>query len=165
MTRKPKLSSGDLTPIATRAITEVLAVQLKRVAEPVTPGDERLKKATGHHLHASVTLTGERIIGAVLFQVPVEFAIKVAEQLLGSDAESDDSKDVTGELGNMISGLVKGELSSAGYHGTLGTPTVTLGSRITLHAPADSELCTTEWSCEGHLLSLQIQLSHPHPAA
>ncbi|MFZ4388523.1 MAG: chemotaxis protein CheX [Chthoniobacterales bacterium] len=162
---KPKLSSDDLTSIATRATTEVLAVQLKRVAEPVTPGDERLKEVTGQHLHATVTLAGERIVGAVLFQVPVEFAAKVAKQLLGNDTETDDSKDVTGELGNMISGLVKGELSSAGYHGTLGTPTVTLGSRIILQAPADSEFCTTEWSCEGHLLSLQIHLSHPHPAA
>lgn len=165
MTMKGKLSSGDLTAIATRAITEVLAVQLKLVAEPVAPGDERLKEATGHHLHATVTLTGEIIVGAVLFQVPVEFATKVAEQLLGGDAEGDDAKDVTGELCNMISGLVKGELSSAGYHGTLGTPTVTLGSLITLHAPVDSELCTTDWSCEGHLLSLQIQLSHTHPAS
>ena len=165
MTMKGKLSSGDLTTIATRAITEVLAVQLKLVAEPVTPGDERLKEAKRNHLHATVTLTSERIVGAVLFQVPVEFATVVAERLLGSDAEGDDSKDVTGELCNMISGLVKGELLSAGYHGTLGTPIVTLGSLITLRAPVDSELCTTDWSCEGHLLSLQIQLSHTHPAS
>lgn len=165
MTMKGKLSSGDLTTIATGAITEVLAVQLKMVAEPVTPQDKRLMEVTGQHLHATVTLTGERIVGAVLFQVPVEFATKVAERLLGSDAEGDDSKDVTGELCNMISGLVKEELSSSGYQGTLGTPTVTLGSFITKHAPVDSELCTTYWSCEGRLLSLQIQLSNTDPAS
>jgi len=152
-----KITLGDLHRIAAGAITGVLAIQLKRTLEEVTPNHEYQKDISVTYLHALVPLTGMGMNGEVLFQIPVVFATMLAIELLGKNGDIEELRDLAGELGNMISGMVKSELTSVGFSGTLGTPVVTSGSRKTLRAETNSILCHTEWLCEGHSLSLHIQ--------
>ena len=150
-----------LAETAQRALEGVFTKQLQLSIAPAPPLSERLG-ADEKILHATVSIQGERISGSVLLQVSESFASMVTELLLGIQGESEEIKDITGELCNMISGLIKAELTTAGFSGTLGTPTVTTGSPITLRQNPQSELCVTDWSSAGHPVNLQIQIRLLH---
>jgi CheY-specific phosphatase CheX len=147
--------SGTLSETAQRALDGVFTKQLNLSIVPALPLAQTLG-ADEQILHATVSIQGEKISGSVLLQVSESFASMVTELLLGIQGESEEIKDVTGELCNMISGLIKAELTTAGLSGALGTPTVTTGSPITLRQNAQSELCVTDWSSGGHPVNLQI---------
>ena len=154
--------SGPLTEIARHSLEGVFTKQLQLSIAPAPPLSESLG-ADDKILHATVSIQGEKITGSVLLQVSESFASMVTELLLGIHGESEEIKDVTGELCNMISGLIKAELTTAGFSGKLGTPTVTTGSPITLRQNSQSELCVTDWSSGGHPVNLQIQIRLLHP--
>lgn len=147
--------TAPLSEIARRSLEGVFTQQLQLSIAPAPPLSESLG-ADEKILHASVSIQGERMSGSVLLQVSESFASKATELLLGIQGESEEIKDVTGELCNMISGLIKAELTTTGFSGTLGTPTVTMGSPITLRQTAQSELSVTDWSSGGHPVNLQI---------
>ena len=140
-----------------RSLVEVFSKQLKLNAVTAI-GTEEGSASPLQTLHATVSIVGDKILGSVLLQVTETFAGRATELLLGSRGEGDEIMDVTGELCNMISGRIKAELAVAGFSGRLGTPTVTVGSRVALQQSAHSELCVTDWVSEGHLISLQVQI-------
>jgi len=142
-----------------RALKEIFSKQLKLSLEPATSSDEILDLKV---FHASVSITGERVKASVLLQISEAFAAKATKILIGCDGEGAEIEDATGELCNMISGRIKSELTTAGFPGVLGTPTVTSGSRIALRENPGSELCRTEWVCGTDHINLQI-LIHTQP--
>ena len=149
----------SLADTAERALKEIFSKQLKLSLVPVESSDETLDFKT---FHTSVSITGERVKASVLLQISETFAAKATKILIGCEAQGEDIEDATGELCNMISGRIKSELTTAGFPGVLGTPTITFGSRIDLRETTGSELCRTEWICGIDRINLQI-LIHTQP--
>jgi CheY-specific phosphatase CheX len=149
----------SLADTAERALKEIFSKQLKLSLVPVESSDETLDFKT---FHTSVSITGERVKASVLLQISETFAAKATKILIGCEAQGEDIEDATGELCNMISGRIKSELTTAGFPGVLGTPTITFGSRIDLRETTGSELCSTEWICGIDRINLQI-LIHTQP--
>lgn len=143
----------SLADVAGRALKEVFSKQLRLTLEPSREDSEHSASDT---LHASLSITGERLKGSVLLQVSESLAAKATEIFLGCEGEGDEIRDVTGEICNMVSGRVKSELTTAGFPGILGTPTITCGSRIALRETPGAELCRTEWVCGTDKINLQI---------
>lgn len=151
-----QISLADTTE---RALKEIFSKQLKLSLTPATYSDVHPDTKV---FHASLSITGERVKASVLLQISETFAAKATRILLGCDGEGREIEDATGELCNIISGRIKSELTAAGFPGTLGTPTVTFGSRIDLRGATDSELCRTEWVCGTDQINLQV-LIHTNP--
>ena len=145
--------AGGLAETAERSLKEVFSKQLRLTLEPCSEESDHFDTQT---LHASLSITGERLKGSVLLQVSESFAAKATKIFLGCEGEGDEIRDVTGEICNMVSGRIKSELTKAGFSGILGTPTVTCGSRIALRDTPGSELCRTEWVCGTDHINLQI---------
>ena len=149
----------SLADTAERALKEIFSKQLKLSLVPAEPSDESPDFKT---FHTSVSITGDRVKASVLLQISETFAAKATKILIGCDGQGEEIEDATGELCNMISGRIKSELTTAGFPGVLGTPTITFGSRIDLRETTGSELCRTEWLCGIDRISLQI-LIHRQP--
>jgi CheY-specific phosphatase CheX len=150
---------ASLSDTAERALKEIFSKQLKLSLETAKSSDETPNLKV---FHASVSITGERVKASVLLQISEAFAAKATKILIGCDGEGAEIEDATGELCNMISGRIKSELTTAGFPGILGTPTITFGSRIDLRDTTGSELCRTEWACGTDHINLQI-LIHIQP--
>ena len=149
----------SLADTVERALKEIFSKQLKLSLEPAISSDEIPDLKV---FHASVSITGERVKASVLLQISEAFAAKATKILIGCDGEGAEIEDATGELCNMISGRIKSELTTAGFPGVLGTPTITFGSRIDLRDTMGSELCRTEWVCGTDHISIQM-LIHTQP--
>lgn len=149
----------SLADTVERSLKEIFSKQLKLSLEPATSSDEIPDLKV---FHASVSITGERVKASVLLQISETFAAKATKILIGCDGAGEEIEDATGELCNMISGRIKSELSTAGFLGVLGTPTITFGSRIDLRDTMGSELCRTEWVCGTDHISIQM-LIHTQP--
>ena len=149
----------SLADTVERSLKEIFSKQLKLSLEPATSSDEIPDLKV---FHASVSITGERVKASVLLQISETFAAKATKILIGCDGAGEQIEDATGELCNMISGRIKSELTTAGFPGVLGTPTITFGSRIDLRDTMGSELCRTEWVCGTDHMSIQM-LIHTQP--
>ena len=149
----------SLADTVERALKEIFSKQLKLSLEPAISSDEIPDLKV---FHASVSITGERVKASVLLQISEAFAAKATKILIGCDGEGAEIEDATGELCNMISGRIKSELTTAGFPGVLGTPTITFGSRIDLRDTVSSESCRTEWVCGTDHISIQM-LIHTQP--
>ena len=149
----------SLADTVERSLKEIFSKQLKLSLEPATSSDEIPDLKV---FHASVSITGERVKASVLLQISETFAAKATKILIGCDGAGEQIEDATGELCNMISGRIKSELTTAGFLGVLGTPTITFGSRIDLRDTMGSELCRTEWVCGTDHISIQM-LIHTQP--
>jgi len=149
----------SLADTVERALKEIFSKQLKLSLEPATSSGEIPDLKV---FHASVSITGERVKASVLLQISEAFAAKATKILIGCDGEGEEIEDATGELCNMISGRIKSELTTAGFPGVLGTPTITFGSRIDLRDTIGSELCRAEWVCGTDHINLQM-LIHTQP--
>jgi CheY-specific phosphatase CheX len=80
--------------------------------------------------------------------------------LFGRSATSvtdEGAADVTGELCNMLAGRVAAILSAAGYSSNLSTPTVVRGQQLELEISPGAKACRSDWTCEGHLLTVALQ--------
>ena len=149
----------SLADTVERALKEIFSKQLKLSLEPAISSDEIPDLKV---FHASVSITGERVKASVLLQISEAFASKATKILIGCDGEGEEIEDATGELCNMISGRIKSELTTAGFPGVLGTPTITFGSRIDLRDTVSSESCRTEWVCGTDHINIQM-LIHTQP--
>ena len=149
----------SLADTVERALKEIFSKQLKLSLEPAISSDETPDLKV---FHASVSITGERVKASVLLQISEAFAAKATKILIGCDGEGAEIEDATGELCNMISGRIKSELTTAGFPGVLGTPTITFGSRIDLRDTVSSESCRTEWVCGTDHINIQM-LIHTQP--
>ena len=149
----------SLADTVERALKEIFSKQLKLSLEPAISSDEIPDLKV---FHASVSITGERVKASVLLQISEAFASKATKILIGCDGEGAEIEDATGELCNMISGRIKSELTTAGFPGVLGTPTITFGSRIDLRDTVSSESCRTEWVCGTDHINIQM-LIHTQP--
>ena len=152
----------ELGRVTASAITEVLATQFKLSATASTPGDKPVTGIPEQCLIGSVTLSGGRVSGDVHLQLPEAFAAKLTALLLGRSATSvtdESAADVTGELCNMLAGRVAAILSAAGYSSNLSTPTVVRGHRLELEISPGAKTCWSDWTCEGHLLTVALQFS------
>ncbi len=149
----------SLADTVERALKEIFSKQLKLSLEPAISSDEIPDLKV---FHASVSITGERVKASVLLQISEAFAAKATKILIGCDGEGAEIEDATGELCNMISGRIKSELTTAGFPGVLGTPTITFGSRIDLRDTVSSESCRTEWVCGTDHINIQM-LIHTQP--
>ena len=149
----------SLADTVERALKEIFSKQLKLSLEPTKSSDETPDLKV---FHASVSITGERVKASVLLQISEAFAAKATKILIGCDGEGAEIEDATGELCNMISGRIKSELTTAGFPGVLGTPTITFGSRIDLRDTVSSESCRTEWVCGTDHINIQM-LIHTQP--
>ena len=151
---------GDLSAASGRALREVFSKQLRLQILEASVKDP-LSTVDGKLLHSAVSINGEKISGTVLLQVPEVLAHRVTEIMLGSAGDAEEIRDVTGELCNMIAGRVKAELHASGFPATLGTPTVSVGQRISLQQRGEARLSSTDWSVEGdHAgdFNLQVQI-------
>jgi CheY-specific phosphatase CheX len=113
-------------------------------------------------LVGSVKLTGGRVSGAVHLQLPQDFAAELTALLMGQHTASvsdEAAADVTGELCNMVAGRVAATLAAAGYSSILGTPVVARSRGLVLEAAPDAIACRSDWTCEGHLLTVGLQFS------
>ena len=149
----------SLADTVERALKEIFSKQLKLSLEPAISSDEIPDLKV---FHASVSITGERVKASVLLQISEAFAAKATKILIGCDGEGAEIEDATGELCKMISGRIKSELTTAGFPGVLGTPTITFGSRIDLRDTVSSESCRTEWVCGTDHINIQM-LIHTQP--
>jgi CheY-specific phosphatase CheX len=149
----------SLADTVERSLKEIFSKQLKLSLEPATSSDEIPDLKV---FHASVSITGERVKASVLLQISEAFAAKATKILIGCDGAGEEIEDATGELCNMISGRIKSELTTAGFPGVLGTPTITFGSRIDLRDTVSSESCRTEWVCGTDHINIQM-LIHTQP--
>lgn len=149
----------SLADTVERSLKEIFSKQLKLSLEPATSSDEIPDLKV---FHASISITGERVKASVLLQISETFAAKATKILIGCDGAGEEIEDATGELCNMISGRIKSKLTTAGFPGVLGTPTITFGSRIDLRDTMGSELCRTEWVCGTDHISIQM-LIHTQP--
>ena len=150
----------ELGRVTASAITEVLATQFKLSAIASTRADEPVAGTPEQYLVGSVTLTGGRVSGDVHLQLPEAFAAKLTALLLGRSATSvtgESAADVTGELCNMLAGRVAAILSAAGYSSNLSTPTVVRGHQLELEISPGAKTCRSDWTCEGHLLTVALQ--------
>ena len=151
----------ELGRVTANAITEVLATQFKLPAIASTPAEhEPVAGTPEQYLVGSVTLTGGRVSGDVYLQLPEAFAAKLTALLFGRSATSvtdEGAADVTGELCNMLAGRVAAILSAAGYSSNLSTPTVVRGHQLELEISPGAKTCRSDWTCEGHLLTVALQ--------
>ena len=149
----------ELGWVSASAITEVLATQFKLSAIASTPADTPVARAPEQYLIGSVTLSGGRVSGNVHLQLPEAFAAKLTALLFGRSASVTDvsAADVTGELCNMLAGRVAAILSAAGYSSNLSTPTVVRGQQLELEISPGAKACRSDWTCEGHLLTVALQ--------
>ena len=150
----------ELGRVTVSAITEVLATQFKLLATASTPGDKLVAGIPEQCLIDSATLCGGRVAGDVHLQLPEAFATKLTALLLGRSATSatdECAADVTGELCNMLAGRVAAILSAAGCSSNLSTPTVVRGHRLELEISPGAKTCWSDWTCEGHLLTVALQ--------
>jgi CheY-specific phosphatase CheX len=151
----------ELGRVAATALTEVLATQFKLSEIASAPADKPVTRTPDHCLVGLVSLSGGRISGDILLQLPEGFVAKLTGLLLGQSATgvSDESAaDVTGEVCNMLAGRVAAILSAAGYSSQLSsTPTVVRGHRLELEISPGAKTCRSTWTCEGHLLTVALQ--------
>ena len=59
----------------------------------------------------------------------------------------------------MLAGRVAADLAAAGYSSNLSTPTVVRGRRLELEISPGAKTCRSDWTCEGHLLTVTLQFS------
>ena len=149
----------NLVPIAARAITEVLATQLKLPAKESGMVEWQSADQSEQCLIGTVKLTGGRVSGDVHLELPEGFTAEVMARLLGPGvAQSDDGADVTGELCNMLAGRVAADLDAAGYPSILSTPKVSRGRRLPPDIVPGAQICRSIWTCEEHLLTVTLQV-------
>jgi CheY-specific phosphatase CheX len=159
MAEPPILELGRVTA---RAVTEVLATQFKLSAIASTSADKPVTSAIEEGLVGSVTLTGGRVSGAVHLWVPEALVAKLTALLLGqptTNVTNESAADVTGELCNMLAGRVAANLAAAGYSSKLSTPTVVRDHQLKLEISPGAKTCRSDWTCEGHLLTVALQFS------
>jgi CheY-specific phosphatase CheX len=152
----------ELGRVAASAITEVLATQFKLSPIASTPAYEPVTGAPEKCLVGSVTLTGGRVSGGVHLRLPEAFVAKLTALLLGQAATNvtnESAADVAGELCNMLAGRVAASLAAAGYSSKLSTPTVVRGHQLELEISPGARTCWSDWTCEGHLLTVALQFS------
>jgi CheY-specific phosphatase CheX len=150
----------ELGRVTASAVTEVLATQFKLSAIASTSANKPVTGATEEALLGSVTLTGGRVSGGVHLRLPEAFVAKLTALLLGQAATTNESAaDVAGELCNMLAGRVAASLTAAGYSSKLSTPTVVRGHQLELEISPGAKTCLTDWTCEGHLLTVALQFS------
>ena len=152
----------ELGRLTANAITEVLATQFKLSAITSAPADKPVTGTPEQCLVGSVKLTGGRVSGDVHLQLPEAFIARLATLLLGRSATSvtdESAADLAGELCNMLAGRVAATLAAAGYSSNLSTPTVVCGRRLELEISPGAKTCRSDWTCEGHLLTVALQFS------
>jgi len=59
----------------------------------------------------------------------------------------------------MLAGRVAAIFAAAGYSTILNTPTVVRGRRLELEVASGARTCRSDWTCEGHLLTVALQVS------
>jgi CheY-specific phosphatase CheX len=151
----------ELGRVTASAITEVLATQFKLSAIAATPADTPVTGPPEQCLVSSVKLTGGRVSGDVHLQLPEAFVAKLIVLLPGRSAVSvteEGVADVTGELCNMVAGRVAATLTAVGYSSNLSTPTVVRGRRLEFEVAPGAKTCRSDWTCEGHLLTVMLQI-------
>jgi CheY-specific phosphatase CheX len=148
----------NLVPIAARAITEVLATQLKLPARESGMVEWRKADQSEQCLIGTVKLTGDRVSGDVHLELPETFAAEVTARLMGPGVPYDDGADVTGELCNMLAGRVAADLAASGYPSTLSTPTVARGAKLEADITSGAQTCRSDWTCGGHLLAVMLRI-------
>ncbi len=161
---RPEYSGPDLDRMGEQALHSVLGTLLGLPAAEVMQVDEAAAEASGVRLVATVKLTGQRVSGAVHIHVPRGFAVQAVDRLIGGNHPEPTSdagvEDFAGELCNMIAGQVAARMRLEGHPCELGTPETHGGSRR-LPEPGPGVRCSrTDWSCQGHLLTLELQFRH-----
>jgi CheY-specific phosphatase CheX len=164
---KPASSPPDLSRIGGRALREVfetlLSFSVTEVSEVPPAGDE----SEDYRLVGIVTLNGDRLSGNVRLQLPEDFARLAVSRVVrdhGGEGPADlGIEDLVGELCNMIAGRVAASLRPEGYAALLDPPVVLRAAHLLPEPGPAREWGRTCWSCEGHVLTLEIQCRYPGP--
>ena len=174
----PPVSCPDLERIGRQALPQVLESLFGWSATELPPADRALGEASGQPLLATVQLTGPRASGVVQVKLPSVFATQAATHLVGGDhahsAGATSAADLAGEFCNMLAGRVAAQLGVQGYPCELGIPEVVEepavgGARLlpshpqvqrttARQPPRPAHHSRTDWSCQGHQLTLEIRL-------
>ncbi len=134
------LTDIDLHEVNESVWTSMLGFEL--AATEVEPADPTLR-----YLIGSVTITGGWD-AAVMVQIPVPFAIRLAATMFGfEETEIGDAEvaDALGEMANMVGGNVKGMLPG---DSSLSLPTVLEGSDLRWSIPGGALVSDTFYRCE-----------------
>jgi len=169
----------DLDRIGREALPGVLDALLGFPASELPSAGPGVREPAGEILWATVQLCGPRVSGAVHLLLPRSFASAAVVRLLGTahHPTPDSAADVAGELCNMAAGQVAARLRLEGYPCELGIPDVVqepaVGGAALLPSHPEVQQTTsrqqprptdhgrTDWSCQGHRITLEIRLDYP----
>lgn len=157
----PASPSPDLARIGDAALAEVLHTLLSLPATVCDSADGSRISRAPELITSLVSLSGERLSGAVRLQLPSAFVAHTVKLLTGLDGDSVDGiaiqADAAGELANMVAGRVAAQLSAHGYSCRLGTPSVIRGAALPATREPGADYGRTNLLCSGHSLWLEIQ--------
>lgn len=96
--------------------------------------------------------------GALGVRFPKRLAAKVAEKMLGTPVSetSLETRDVVGELTNMIAGGLKNELDKVNFHFEISIPTVIAGDQHTFTVMGDAPAIIIPFSSEGESFIVEV---------
>ena len=155
------ITTSELGLMAASALQEVLATQFKISVTPAVAGDTSPTKKNEPSLEGSVRLHGPKLFGSLHLQVPAAWAARLNDSLQApgdSPSSEADQEDLVGELCNMVAGRLGASLAASGYAGTLSTPDIQRGRFASSEPPPGSQQSRTDWTCEGHLLTLILRI-------
>ncbi len=157
----------DLCRISESAFTQVLNTLLPRSSAAGNPSTSLSGSDARDQITKSVLLTGPRLSGRVLVQVPKGFVRHATHVLTGLDGNAAEAngllEDTAGELANMVAGRVATSLLEGGYACTLGTPSASRNPLPAFELPAGLERGRAQLTWEGYLLAVEIQCQYAAP--
>jgi CheY-specific phosphatase CheX len=163
----PAANKPDLCRLSESALTQVLNTLLPRSSAAGNPSTSLSGSDAHEQVSSTVVLTGPRLSGRVLVQVPKGFVRHATHVLTGLDENAAEANglldDTAGELANMVAGCVATRLLQDGYACTLGTPSVSRNSLPSLELPPGIDRGGAELTWEGYLLAVEIQCQYADP--
>jgi chemotaxis protein CheX len=161
----PPSSSFDLRASVLRVVPNVFETMLDLAAEPVVAPDASRPPEWApeeNRICAIIGIGSEVVSGMFYFHLPEGFSRIVASKMLDSElghtAGDREVNDAVGELCNMISGGLKGDLADAGFDTAMSPPSIVRGKDFSIESEPGLAVEHFHFRCQGELLDLEIHL-------
>jgi chemotaxis protein CheX len=107
-----------------------------------------------------VGLAGRYYSGMISVHCPLDLALKIASNMIGSGEVVDDSErnDAIGEIANMLGGSVKHVLSNGGLDIKLSVPTVISGENYTINSLSNADCVVVPFTVEEQTMLVGLTL-------
>ncbi len=113
-------------------------------------------------ISGAIGIVGDSVTGAVYLHLPELFAQQAAGVMLavaaGQLATDSETNDVTGELTNIIAGVLKSVLCDAGYFCAVSTPSVIRGA-FSVEASPGMDVDHFYFLCLGQRIAVEVHLN------